>query len=153
MIDGMEEKRFYSKVSPWISVTLWGSIALCFAGCYPIFISSSPFWVSIVALTILLGCNALLISIFFHTYYLVKDGLVYWVTGPFKGKVSIASIREISRAKSVFDISAVIKPTLATKPLLLKYNKYEDIPVSPMEEGQFIEELKKVNAEIEVKLG
>lgn len=92
----------------------------------------------------------LLLSVFFNTYYSIKNGFLHWVTGPFKGKIEIASIRELTRPKSMMELSGMMKPVLSSKPLLVKYNKYDDMPFSPLDEKEFIAELKRENAEIEI---
>ena len=144
------KKRYYSKVSPWISITLWGSVILCCVICFPLFFSNDSLIVRAFALVILTITISLLLSIFFNTYYTIENGLLHYVTGPFKGKIEIASIREITYPKSLMEISGMMKPVLSSKPLLIKYNKYDDMPFSPSEEEAFIVELRKVNSEIRV---
>ncbi len=98
----------------------------------------------------LIVSTALIISIFFNTYYSLDNQYLYWQKGPFGGKVSLDSIRSIKKAKSSREISSVVKPILSSKPLLIRYNKYDEIPVSPQDENKFIEAIQKNNQEIEI---
>ena len=42
------------------------------------------------------------------------------------------------------------KPALATKGLIIKYNKYDDIYISPNSNDTFIEAVLKINSNIKI---
>ncbi|MEQ9403525.1 MAG: PH domain-containing protein [Cyclobacteriaceae bacterium] len=142
-------KRFYSKVDGWSSAIIWGTIIIAWGISLPLLFkeSSVGMWIMV---TVLIPTTILLGSIFFNTYYIIDSGYLKWYTGPFRGKVRLEEIREIRRCKSSMEIAALMKPSLTFKPLLIKYKKYEDLPVSPAEEIEFIDSLRKVNPHIEV---
>lgn len=87
-----------------------------------------------------------------NTYYWFDGDKIHWRTGPFRGQLEINEIKKVTRAQSFMDISGVIKPCLTSKPLLLRYGTYEDLPISPKEEAEFIEQLKSLHSELEVSL-
>ena len=98
----------------------------------------------------LIVSTALIISIFFNTYYTLDNQYLYWRTGPFNGKIELASITSIKKAKSAREIASMVKPILSTTPLIIRYNKYDDIPVSPGDEKEFLEKIQRHNPEIEI---
>lgn len=130
-------KKYFSKVDNTVSIILWGTLLLCWG---IIVVIPNPFIVILLNLPL----TVFLLSVFFYTYYLFKDNHLHWRTGPFKGKVALESIKEISQTKSPLDVSATIKPSLAWKPLLIKYNRFDDLPVSPAEVDSFINELRRL---------
>lgn len=91
----------------------------------------------------------LLLWIWFGTDYEIKDGWLHYRTGPFRGKIEISSIREIRKA-SVFGIIG-IKPALSTNGILICYNKYDEVYISPENKRDFIAELHRYNAAIKLQ--
>ena len=143
-------KKYTSKVSPWIRVILGSSLAISWAVFVPVYRHASPS--STLIIFILLAAITLFIGhLYFHTYYLLDDEYVYWHSGFFKGKLPIKEIKSIRKAASPLEVHALIKPCLTMKPLLMKYNTYDELPVSPLEEEKFIETLKTINPNIVVK--
>lgn len=86
--------------------------------------------------------------IWFDTYYIIKDDKVYYKSAFIKGAISISIIHEIEKNKGLY--AGMIKPALSTKGLILKYNRYDDILISPERADEFIAELKKINPDIKV---
>ena len=142
-------KKYHSKIDKWILILLASSIVVSWLPLYSIWKNGSLSM--IIGMTLLIGAVTwLLISILMHTYYWFDEGNIHWKTGPFKGSISINDISAVKRAESFMDVSAVIKPCLSSKPLLLRYSKYDDLPISPAEETEFISQLKQLQPSFEI---
>lgn len=89
----------------------------------------------------------LLLWIYFDTSYLLtKEHLIY-KSGPIRGKINIADIREVEANKTLY---VGIKPALARKGLIIKYNKHDEIYISPSTNERFIKKLLELNGEVKV---
>ncbi len=97
------------------------------------------------------GFTVFIASIYFNTYYQIQEDKILWVTGPIKGQIEISKISRLKKAKSIWEIDSLIKPILSNRPLLLRYTKFDDFPVSPQDEKGFIEELLSKNPSIEIE--
>ena len=102
---------------------------------------------------IVIGINVLamllLLSIMFKTEYKIKVTFLYWQSGPFYGKIDIKTIRKIEHHDGIF-VPTVWKPALSQIGLIITYNKYDDIYISPEKESEFIDNLLQINPEIEI---
>jgi hypothetical protein len=91
----------------------------------------------------------LFIWMLYNTYYVIKDNQLLYRSAFLKGVISIDAIYEIERNKTMY---AGLKPALATKGLIVKYNKYDDIYLSPKDADEFVEALIKINPAIKIVL-
>jgi len=98
-------------------------------------------------LFIVLIAQSLLVSVFFNTYYQINNAELFYRSGFFKGTIDILTIRELEVNTTMW---AGNKPALARNGIIIKYNKYDDIYVSPKKQNEFITELLKINSEIKV---
>jgi hypothetical protein len=64
-----------------------------------------------------------------------------------KGAISIDTITGVIKSKTQY---SGIKPALSTKGLIIKYNKWDDIYISPQNAELFISKLKEINSKIEI---
>ncbi|MBT8294992.1 MAG: PH domain-containing protein [Gramella sp.] len=83
---------------------------------------------------------------FSTNYELTRKELIY-KSGPIKGKIEIERIREIIKGKSLW---VGLKPALARKGLIIKYDKYEEIYISPETNERFVKAILEINPEIKV---
>ncbi|EAR00976.1 PH domain-containing protein [Maribacter sp. HTCC2170] len=101
----------------------------------------SEYWV----LPIVLLAVGLLLWIFFGTNYeLHKDGFIYR-SGPINGKISIDRIYEIVKGRTLWMGS---RPATAKKGLIIKYDAYNEIYISPKTNEKFIEKILELNPDI-----
>ena len=92
---------------------------------------------------------ALFLWIWFDTYYFIKNSELFYKSGFIKGSVPVSAMHEIVRhSKGLHSCS--LKPALALKGLIIKYNRWDDMFVSPENAGQFIAELQAINPDIKV---
>ena len=100
-------------------------------------------WANLLVFVVIL----LLLWIYFDTSYLLtKEHLIY-KSGPIRGKINIVDIREVEANKTLY---VGIKPALARKGLIIKYNKYDEIYIIPNTNESFIRKLMELNREIKV---
>ena len=83
----------------------------------------------------------------FGTYYQINEIEILYFNSPIKGKIQIKDIQEITANKTLW---VGLKPALASKGIIIKYNKYDEIYFSLIDNKAFINELLKINPEIKV---
>lgn len=104
-------------------------------------ISKNDYWpLIIVAAVILLLC-----WIYFGTRYELYKNYFMYHCGPFRGKISINRIKELVVGTTVY---VGFKPATATKGILVKYDKYEEIYISPKTNESFVIALKELKSDI-----
>lgn len=99
---------------------------------------------------IILNIVTVLLLIFFAgalntSYEITKTHLKYRFGFVFSGKIEISRIREIVKGKTM---RVGFKPAAASKGLIIKYDKYEELYISPKTNDSFIEEILKIKDDI-----
>ena len=116
--------KFSSRKSMFSSFLILGSAA--FLILFPVFgipfgwIEQPDFWMIIPCLVIAI----FLLWLYFGTHYQLTDTELIYRSGPFRGKIQISEVQEIVKGKTLY---AGMKPATATKGLIVKYNKYDEI--------------------------
>ncbi|HEY9083058.1 MAG TPA: PH domain-containing protein [Vicingaceae bacterium] len=100
-------------------------------------------WANLLVFAVIL----LLFWIYFDTSYLLTKEYLIYKSGPIRGKINMADIREVEANKTLY---VGIKPALARKGLIIKYNQYDEIYISPNTNESFIKKLLELNGEIKV---
>ncbi len=95
----------------------------------------------------MLAVLAYCIWMWFATYYIIEGKQLYYQSALFKGTVDIHTIFEVVKNTSQY---SGIKASLSTKGIIIKFNKWDDIYISPSDADQFISELKAINPEIKI---
>jgi hypothetical protein len=90
---------------------------------------------------------AFLLWIFYGTYYLLDNTHLSYFCGPIKGKIEISTIKEITPNKTMW---VGLKPATGRKGLIIKYDKYDEIYISPINNDIFIAEILKLNPAIKI---
>ncbi|MBA9075998.1 PH domain-containing protein [Rufibacter quisquiliarum] len=91
---------------------------------------------------------ALLLWIWFGTYYMIDGTMLVYASGPIKGKIDIHTITHIKPREKLW---SGLKPSLGLDGLVIYYNKWDEIYLSPKEKEQFIQQLRQVKEEIVVE--
>jgi hypothetical protein len=102
---------------------------------------------SLVLLSINLAVSTLLFWIFFGTRYELDKKEIKYFCGPFKGKILIADIKQITKNTTKW---VGLKPATARKGLVIKYKKYDEIYISPDDNDTFIKDILKLRANIKI---
>lgn len=101
-----------------------------------------------LALVLLLVPVVFLGWLWLDTWYRIEDGFLVYKSGPFRGRIAIASIREITKNKTLF---VGFKPALGQKGLIIRYNGWDEIYISPRNKETFLAELLQKNGAIVIK--
>lgn len=99
----------------------------------------------IVATTVAVA--GLLLWIYLGTHYQINEQFLTYSSGPFRGRVAISEIKAIIRGKTLW---AGTKPATARKGLIVNYQGYNEIYISPEEEEKFLNKLLDMNPSIKV---
>ena len=79
-------------------------------------------------------------------YELNKDGFIYRC-GPINGKINPNRIKEIVKGKTLW---MGFRPATARKGLIIKYDQYGEIYISPKSNEAFIEQILELNRNIKI---
>lgn len=135
---------FKSKKDLFASIVIWGAVALLLISAVETFQQGGvERW--FVLLMVLIA--ALLLWMWFGTYYVITGNELKYKSGPINGIIAINSIKSIITHKTQF---VGLKPSLGSKGCIIKYNKFDEIYLSPKKQDLFVDELVKINPAIEV---
>lgn len=84
------------------------------------------------------------------TFYTIKESDLFWKSGPFHGKIDIKKINKIEHHNGIL-VPTLWKPALSHTGLIITYNKYDDIYISPEKQQEFIITLQQINSNITIK--
>ncbi len=130
-------KVFKSKIDWWLGLPLL----------YPIFLSITSIiegkWFGYL---LLISIVLFVVFISKSTKYIVNENqLVVKCMFIVSAKIEISTIRKIEKSNSILS-----SPALSMDRIAVRYNKYDEIYLSPKEKQLFIDELVKRNSAIEV---
>lgn len=138
--------KFNSSKSLFTKIVLFGSILLLIGTTISVLVNAT-LSTQLVVLSINFIVIYLLATIYFQTYYTIENSQLLWKSGPFKGKIEIQSITKITKHNGII-VPTTWKPALNHHGLIINYNKYDDIYISPEKTNIFIKELQKINPNI-----
>lgn len=140
-------KKFSSDYHiPTVSL-LWVTVLILFA---TPFFTPNNFFSVIIPMIIILICAFILLWVLLDTKYIINHSYLYYYSGPIRGKIDIFNINTIEQQKKWF-INSSLKPALGNNGFIIRYNKHDDIYVSPRDKQKFIEALLDLNPQIEIK--
>ncbi|WP_062543398.1 PH domain-containing protein [Rufibacter tibetensis] len=139
----------FSSSKSWVSTLgIWGTTALLFFMLAQEIQSPMPLAGKIaLGLFCLLICS-LLLWIWFGTYYRIAGETLYFRCGPLHGSIPIQKIREVKLNQYLW---SGLRPALGLHGLVINYNRWDTIYFSPAEKEQFLNALREVNPNIELK--
>ena len=88
---------------------------------------------------------SILLWVYFDTYYIIEGQKLKYHSAFIKGEIEINKIKEIVKGKTVW---VGIKPALASKGLIIKFNKFDEIYISPTSNEMMISDLIDINPNI-----
>jgi len=122
---------FKSKIDGWFGLIL----------VYPIFVSIKNLlegeWIGLIGLAVVVG----LILIFSKTtrYIITENQLIIKSTWIVNEKIDISKITKIEKSNSVLS-----SPALSLDRIRIRYNKFDEVLISPKEKKEFINEVLKL---------
>ena len=87
---------------------------------------------------------------FFNTNYTIYKTELKYQCGVIKGEIPIDKIRKIEYNNSIF-VAITLKLGWSHKGLIIHYNQFDDIFISPKNRDQFTLELTQLNPNITIK--
>lgn len=90
---------------------------------------------------------AIFLWIYFGTYYIVSGGKLFYRSAFLRGQIDISTIREIVVGTTAWTGT---RPATATKGLLIKFNAYDEIYISPESNDVLIDAVTQVNSHIKI---
>lgn len=110
-------------------------------------VNGNNFWATFISTVVYIAIAALLIWILIGTSYTLQSDFLRYKTGPIKGKIPIEAIRSVEVGKTMY---VGMKPATARHGIIVHYNAYDELYISPESNETFINELRKLNAAIEI---
>lgn len=138
--------KFKSTKSLFIIILVYGlsifMIGLCIEG----FVSHGVTFSNLALYSIMLCSTSLLLFLMlYYTGYELRDNILYYHSGIVKGEIAVSRITEVIKGKTLY---VGLKPATGTKGLIIKYDKYEEIYISPQTNDTFIDALLKIKSDI-----
>ena len=129
---------FKSKIDWWFGLIL----------VYPTFLSIKAMlegeWLGLLGLATVVGFILFLSK---TTQYIINENqLIVKSTWIVNERIDISKITKVEKSNSILS-----SPALSLDRLLVRYNKYDEVLISPKEKKEFIDELLKINPTIEIK--
>jgi len=88
------------------------------------------------------------IYITFFTNYKIEGNSIRYRFGFLKGNISIEDIKLVQLGKTMW---VARKCDLASKGMIISYNRFDEIYFTPKEQDLFLEELQKINPNIKIE--
>jgi hypothetical protein len=89
----------------------------------------------------------LLLWLYFGTNYQLTSTELKYKSGPFSGKINIDEIVEIEVGKTMW---VGFRPATAKAGLTIKYQRFNELYISPSSNKEFVEEILKINDKIKI---
>lgn len=145
-----EPKVHFRARTDWLFNTLLGSTLalMVFVAILPLTEDHFNYGV-IFAEVLTLAVTILLVWIWTGTSYAIDSRFIYYQSGPIRGKIKLESVRELVPNKTLW--VGTLKPALARNGIIIKYNRYDEIYISPASNEEFIRVFNEMKQRQEAK--
>lgn len=127
---------FKSKIDKWLLICLIFAIVACLLGSSVMLEEGGTLYTSIAVITIIAGAGFPL-WIFVSTKYIVRNGDLKIISGPFSWIIPIDSIKSVEETQNI-----ITGPALSFDRLEIIFGENKAIVVSPGDEAQFLQKLE-----------
>lgn len=138
--------RVKSEIDWWLKITIWGTIAIMLWS-----IELTPENERAISYAIEMPLVAILIWIYFGTYYELQENLLYCKSGPFFERIPYEKIKSIKLSRNLLSSMA-----LSTKRIEIRQHGKGYIRgttfISPINREEFLQELVKKCPNLEKKI-
>jgi cytochrome b561 len=138
--------RFLSSKNTFTIAILW-SIVLFFIVMLVLNYKRGNF--PLIPMIIISLVTGFVLWVLLDTRYVIKKRFLLYRSGPIRGRIEITKIKSIKRFSGL-NVPVMLKPALDTKGFIITYNSFDDLFISPKRSDVFIEEIKKINPQIEI---
>lgn len=98
-------------------------------------------------LPLVLGVVVFLFWMYFGTNYELSPNELIYRCGPMKGKIGYERIREIVKGRTLW---VGFRPATARKGLIIKYDRYNEIYISPKTNEIFIDKILELKSDVNI---
>lgn len=91
--------------------------------------------------------TGLLLWAYFNTAYWITNNTLHYKSAFLKGNIPINKITQLLVSKTMW---VGLKPALASKGIIVKYNKFDEIYIAPVDNAALCSELIKHNPNIKI---
>ncbi|MDJ1502033.1 PH domain-containing protein [Xanthocytophaga agilis] len=141
----MEATIFYSRKNAFTVIT-FGVIALILVAVTVLTLWTKPLsmvWIPVVVVL------AVLVWVWTRTFYSIDGNYLYYQSGPIRGKIAISQIRQMDVNQTLW---VGFRPALSTGGIIIHYNKWDEIYISPKDSDRFVATLTTANENIQVNV-
>ena len=142
-------KHFFSTNNLATVAILWALVFFMGSLLYIDIKSESTSSVHVLMISIII---MVILWILFDTRYVIRDGFLFYRSGPFRGRIDIQKIEKIEYFSGMH-VPVTMKPALDTKGFIITYDTLNEVYVSPQKKEKFISELLEINPGIVVVKG
>lgn len=103
--------------------------------------------ISVFTTILMISVVGLLLWLYYNTEYELSQTELKYKSGPLHGKIKIEDIKGIVKGKTLW---SGLKPATARNGLIIKYQKYEEIYISPETNDSFIDKILELNEKIKI---
>lgn len=139
--------KFKSRKDLLFSTVILGSCTILIGACVVAFvkgnIKADEYWL----IPILLLVAFVLLWLFFGTHYELTPQKFIYKSGPMKGTISLDRIKEITVGKTLW---VGYRPATARKGLIVKYDSFNEIYITPKTNETFIKKLLELKNDIKI---
>ncbi|MFZ4435026.1 MAG: PH domain-containing protein [Flavobacterium psychrophilum] len=139
-------KHFFSTNNLATVAILWALVFFMGSLLYIDIKSESTSSVHVLMISIII---MVILWILFDTRYVIRDGFLFYRSGPFRGRIDIQKIQKIEYFSGMH-VPVTMKPALDTKGFIITYDTLNEVYVSPQKKEKFISELLEINPGIVV---
>ncbi|MBC3539538.1 PH domain-containing protein [Rufibacter sediminis] len=133
----------------WVStLAIWGTTVLLTVVLVQELQSSMPLAGKIALGLFCLLISGLLLWMWFATYYRISGETLHFRCGPLHGNIPIRQIKGVQQNHYLW---SGFRPALGLQGMVIHFNRWDQIYLSPAEKESFLRALQEVNPEIEVK--
>ena len=127
---------YKSKIDLWLGAVLWVAIVLCFIPLLSAIPSGTPGEILMAVITMLVGAGIPLWLIA-NTRYILSDTDLLIKSGPFRWRLALGDIHNISPTRNPFS-----SPALSLDRLKIDYGHYQSVMISPKNKTEFLQDLE-----------
>ena len=139
-------KHFFSTNNLATVAILWALVFFMGSLLYIDIKSESTSSVHVLMISIII---MVILWILFDTRYVIRDGFLFYRSGPFRGRIDIQKIEKIEYFSGMH-VPVTMKPALDTKGFIITYDTLNEVYVSPQKKEKFIAKLLELNPGIVV---
>lgn len=142
-------KHFFSTKNKLTVAILWALVFFMGMLLYIDYQNESTSSIHVLMISIII---AVILWILFDTRYVIRDGFLFYRSGPFRGRIDIQKIQKIEYFSGLH-VPVTMKPALDTKGFIITYDSANEVYVSPQKKEKFIAKLVELNPAIVVVKG